>query len=59
MINEPITLKTPGKCDVIVTILGSPNDQELCFVGDPGFVDLSKESREKVDWERYDKFNTI
>ena len=55
--NEPITLKTEGKADVVVTILQSPDDQEICFVNETGFRDLSKETGEKVDWERYDKLN--
>jgi hypothetical protein len=33
----------------------TPDDQELCFVNDGGFSDLSKETNEQVDWERYDK----
>ena len=57
VVNAPITLKTEGKADVIVTILQSPDDQELCFVNDSGFRDLSQETNEKVDWERYDKLN--
>ena len=57
IINPPITLKTEGKADVVVTILSSPDGQEICFVNDTGFRDLSKETGEKVDWERYDKLN--
>lgn len=57
VVNAPVTLKTEGKADVIVTILQSPDDQELCFVNDSGFRDLSQETNEKVDWERYDKLN--
>ena len=57
MLNEPITLKTEGKADVVVTILQSVDDQEICFVGDTGFRDLSAETAEQVDWERYDKLS--
>jgi len=57
-LNAPVTLPTDGKADVVVTILASPDGQEICFVGDTGFKDLSKETGEKVDWERYDKLNT-
>ena len=57
IINPPITLKTEGKADVVVTILASPDGQEICFVNDSGFRDLSKETGEQVDWERYDKLN--
>ena len=57
IINAPITLKTEGKADVVVTLLSSPDGQEICFVNDTGFRDLSKETGEKVDWERYDKLN--
>jgi len=40
-LNKPITLKTEGKADVVVTILMSPDSQEHCFVNDTGFKDLS------------------
>lgn len=42
-----------------MTILQSPDDQELCYVNETGFRDLSKETGEKVDWERYDKLNSV
>ncbi|CAB3402124.1 unnamed protein product [Caenorhabditis bovis] len=42
IINELITLSTPGKADVQVVILADPDDHEICFVGDEGFRDLSK-----------------
>ena len=57
IINAPITLQTEGKADVVVTILASPDGQEICFVNDSGFRDLSQETKEQVDWERYDKLN--
>lgn len=55
VLNAPVTLKTEGKADVVVTIVLSPDNQELCFVNDKGFRDLSKETNEQVDWERYEK----
>ena len=55
VLNPPVTLKTEGKADVVVTIVLTPDDQELCFVNDKGFRDLSQESNEQVDWERYEK----
>ncbi|XP_023320657.1 glyoxalase domain-containing protein 4 [Eurytemora carolleeae] len=37
-----ITLDTPGKAQVQVVILADPDGQEICFVGDEGFKDLSQ-----------------
>jgi len=37
-----ITLDTPGKAQVQVVILADPDGQEICFVGDEGFRDLSQ-----------------
>ncbi|PAV65701.1 hypothetical protein WR25_17218 [Diploscapter pachys] len=42
IINELVTLETPGKADVQVVILADPNDHEICFVGEAGFKDLSR-----------------
>lgn len=36
-----ITLDTPGKAQVQVVIFADPDGQEICFVGDEGFRDLS------------------
>ncbi len=55
VLKKPTVLKTEGKADVIVTILFSPDFMEHCFVNDSGFRDLSKETGEKIDWERHDK----
>lgn len=55
ILNSPVVLKTEGKADVQVTILQTPDDQEICFVNETGFRDLSEETGEKIDWERYDK----
>ena len=38
--NPPVTLPTPGKADVEVTILQDRDDYEICFVGEEGFDDL-------------------
>ena len=50
----PITLETPGKADVDVVILLSPDDYEICFVGEEGFDDLSAPvlGAEFIDWEK-------
>jgi len=37
-----ITLDTPGKAQVQVVIFADPDGQEICFVGDEGFRDLSQ-----------------
>ena len=50
IMNTPITLPTPGKADVVVTILADPDGYEICFVGDVGFWDLAKPLYDKVDW---------
>lgn len=52
IVNSPITLKTEGKADVIVTILKDVDGNEICFVGEEGFVDLSttKPGDEVIDW---------
>lgn len=57
ILNPPVTLKTEGKADVVVTIITSPDGQEICFVNDTGFKDLSQETGEQVDWARYDELN--
>ena len=51
IMNKPITLPTPGKADVVVTILADPDGYEICFVGDIGFYDLAKPLYDKVNWE--------
>jgi thiol-disulfide isomerase/thioredoxin len=50
IMNTPITLPTPGKADVVVTILADPDGYEICFVGDVGFYDLAKPLYDRVDW---------
>ena len=50
VLNPPLTLPTPGKADVEVTILSDPDGYEICFVGDVGFYDLATPLYDKVDW---------
>eukprot|EP00386_Alphamonas_edax_P004960 GDKI01015585.1.p1 GENE.GDKI01015585.1~~GDKI01015585.1.p1 ORF type:complete len:343 (-),score=66.28 GDKI01015585.1:383-1411(-) len=52
IINEPITLRTPGKADVVVTILADPDGYEICFVNEDGFNDLStlKPGLDFINW---------
>ena len=50
IMNTPITLPTPGKADVVVTILADPDGYEICFVGDVGFWDLATPLYDRVDW---------
>ena len=57
ILNPPVVLKTDGKADVRVTILQTPDDQEICFVNDNAFRELSEETGEQINWERYDKLN--
>lgn len=40
---------------MVVTILQSPDDQEICFVNDGAFRELSQETEETIDWESYGK----
>lgn len=53
VINEPMTLSTPGKADVHVTILSDPDGYEICFVGEEGFDDLStlRAGMDFIDWD--------
>jgi thioredoxin 1 len=51
IMNPPITLPTPGKADVVVTILADPDAYEICFVGDVGFYDLATPLYDVVDWK--------
>ena len=50
IMNPPITLPTPGKADVVVTILADPDAYEICFVGDQGFYDLATPQYDLIDW---------
>lgn len=42
IINELVTLDTPGKVSVQVIVLADPDWHEICFVGDKSFRELSK-----------------
>ena len=53
--NPPITLPTEGKADVFVTILSSPDKQEICFVNDGAFRELSFETGNTIDWELHER----
>ena len=47
----PLTLPTPGKADVVVTILQDRDGYEICFVEDIAFYDLATPKYDVVDWE--------
>ena len=47
----PLTLPTPGKADVVVTILLDPDGYEICFVEDVGFYDLATPTYDVVDFD--------
>jgi len=61
VINTPITLTTPGKADVQVTILADRDSYEICFVEEVGFDDLCKlkPGHDFIDWEERDKMNSL
>ena len=46
----PLTLPTPGKADVVVTILQDPDGYEICFVEDLGFYELAAPKYDVVDF---------
>ena len=46
----PLTLPTPGKADVVVTILQDRDGYEICFVEDIAFYDLATPKYDVVDW---------
>lgn len=53
--HPPMTLKTEGKADVVVSVIKSNNLQEIAFVSDAGFRDLSKDTGgETIDWAKFD-----
>ena len=47
----PLTLPTPGKADVVVTILVDRDGYEICFVEDAAFYDLATPLYDVVDYE--------
>jgi catechol 2,3-dioxygenase-like lactoylglutathione lyase family enzyme len=46
----PLTLPTPGKADVVVTILNDRDGYEICFVEDAAFYDLATPKYDVVDF---------
>lgn len=46
----PLTLPTPGKADVVVTILRDRDDYEICFVEDLAFWDLATPKYDVIDF---------
>eukprot|EP00596_Hydrurales_sp_CCMP1899_P007001 CAMPEP_0119034434 /NCGR_PEP_ID=MMETSP1177-20130426/1415_1 /TAXON_ID=2985 /ORGANISM="Ochromonas sp, Strain CCMP1899" /LENGTH=384 /DNA_ID=CAMNT_0006991859 /DNA_START=284 /DNA_END=1438 /DNA_ORIENTATION=- len=51
VITPPLSLPTPGKADVVVTILSDPDGYEICFVEDKAFYDLATATYDVVDFE--------
>ena len=53
VLNEPITLDTPGKATVLVTILADPDGNEICVVDDAHFraLCITKPGDERISWE--------
>lgn len=51
VLTPPLTLPTPGKADVVVTILSSPSEYEICYVEDVAFYDLATPTYEQIMWE--------
>ena len=47
----PLTLPTPGKADVVVTILVDRDGYEICFVEDKAFYDLAMPLYDVVDYQ--------
>jgi thiol-disulfide isomerase/thioredoxin len=45
-----LTLPTPGKADVVVTILTDPDGYEICFVEEEGFYQLAIPTYDVVDF---------
>mmetsp|Transcript_20094 Transcript_20094/g.68117 ORF Transcript_20094/g.68117 Transcript_20094/m.68117 type:complete len:410 (+) Transcript_20094:19-1248(+) len=50
VLTPPLTLPTPGKADVVVTILADPDGYEICFVEDVAFYQLAEPLYDVVDW---------
>jgi thioredoxin 1 len=46
----PLTLPTPGKADVVVTILQDRDGYEICFVEDVAFYDLATPKYDVIDF---------
>lgn len=50
VITPPLTLPTPGKADVVVTILGDPDGYEICFVEAVAFYQLAEPKYDVIDF---------
>lgn len=50
VITPPLTLLTPGKADVVVTILGDPDGYEICYVEDVAFYQLAEPKYDVIDY---------
>ncbi|KAL0481673.1 glyoxalase [Acrasis kona] len=57
ILNHPTTLPTPGKADVVVTILKDYDGNEICQVNEEGFDALSElvEGADFIDWEERER----
>lgn len=51
VITPPLTLPTPGKADVVVTILGDPDGYEICFVEAVAFYELAEPKYDVIDFD--------
>ena len=51
VLTPPLTLPTPGKADVVVSILADRDGYEICFVEDVGFYELATPTYDVIDWE--------
>lgn len=51
IMTPPLTLPTPGKADVVVTILADPDGYEICFVEDIGFYQLATPIYDVIDFQ--------
>lgn len=50
VITPPLTLPTPGKADVVVTILGDPDGYEICYVEAEAFYQLAEPKYDVIDF---------
>eukprot|EP00595_Chromulina_sp_UTEXLB2642_P000734 CAMPEP_0196764598 /NCGR_PEP_ID=MMETSP1095-20130614/6484_1 /TAXON_ID=96789 ORGANISM="Chromulina nebulosa, Strain UTEXLB2642" /NCGR_SAMPLE_ID=MMETSP1095 /ASSEMBLY_ACC=CAM_ASM_000446 /LENGTH=349 /DNA_ID=CAMNT_0042120597 /DNA_START=181 /DNA_END=1230 /DNA_ORIENTATION=+ len=50
ILTPPLTLPTPGKADVVVTILADRDGYEICFVEDIAFYELATPLYDVVDF---------
>lgn len=50
ILTPPLTLPTPDKADVVVTILADRDGYEICFVEDEAFYDLATPTYDIIDY---------